>query len=57
MVEYDGLAAAQKALVQLNGQDIYANCCTLRIEYAKVPGSLRLSCLTAVRPAECPHQH
>lgn len=34
-VEYDRPESAQRALVQLNGADIYANCCTLKIEYAK----------------------
>lgn len=36
MVEFDSVGAAQRALMQLNGADIYSNCCTLRIEYAKV---------------------
>jgi hypothetical protein len=36
-VEYDASESAQRAMVQLNGADIYANCCTLKIEYAKVP--------------------
>ena len=30
------MASAQRAKSQLDGADIYAGCCTLKIEYAKV---------------------
>lgn len=33
---YDSVASAQRAKSQLDGADIYAGCCTLKIEYAKV---------------------
>ncbi len=33
---YDTVASAQRAKSQLDGADIYAGCCTLKIEYAKV---------------------
>eukprot|EP00047_Mylnosiga_fluctuans_P014794 m.41216 g.41216 ORF g.41216 m.41216 type:complete len:512 (-) comp5658_c0_seq1:103-1638(-) len=35
LVEFEDVAAAQRALVNLNGADVYANCCTLKIEFAK----------------------
>lgn len=35
-VRYDSVASAQRAKSQLDGADIYAGCCTLKIEYAKV---------------------
>ncbi|KAF7649280.1 hypothetical protein LDENG_00143880 [Lucifuga dentata] len=35
MVEYPELKDAQKAKLALNGADIYAGCCTLKIEYAR----------------------
>ena len=35
MVEFVSLEAAQRAFTHLNGADIYSNCCTLKIEYAK----------------------
>ena len=35
-VRYDTVASAQRAKSQLDGADIYAGCCTLKIEYAKV---------------------
>ncbi|KAK9540744.1 hypothetical protein VZT92_003175 [Zoarces viviparus] len=35
MVEYPDLEDAQKAKLALNGADIYAGCCTLKIEYAR----------------------
>ena len=33
---YDSIPSAQRAKSQLDGADIYAGCCTLKIEYAKV---------------------
>lgn len=36
MVEFDNLDAATRARENLNGADIYAGCCTLKIDYAKV---------------------
>lgn len=33
---FDNVEAAQRALATLNGQDIYAGCCTLKIDYSKV---------------------
>ncbi|XP_030388299.1 heterogeneous nuclear ribonucleoprotein L isoform X9 [Scaptodrosophila lebanonensis] len=35
MVEFDSLDAATRARENLNGADIYAGCCTLKIDYAK----------------------
>ncbi|XP_058964014.1 heterogeneous nuclear ribonucleoprotein L-like isoform X1 [Pocillopora verrucosa] len=35
LVEFDNVEAAQRALATLNGQDIYAGCCTLKIDYSK----------------------
>ncbi|XP_017051022.1 heterogeneous nuclear ribonucleoprotein L isoform X12 [Drosophila ficusphila] len=35
MVEFDNLDAATRARENLNGADIYAGCCTLKIDYAK----------------------
>lgn len=35
-VTFDIVEAAQRALATLNGQDIYAGCCTLKIDYSKV---------------------
>ncbi|KAM3865222.1 heterogeneous nuclear ribonucleoprotein L-like [Diretmus argenteus] len=35
MVEYPSVENAQKAKLALNGADIYAGCCTLKIEYAR----------------------
>ncbi|XP_056423416.1 heterogeneous nuclear ribonucleoprotein L-like isoform X2 [Hyla sarda] len=35
MVEFETVLSAQKAKAALNGADIYAGCCTLKIEYAK----------------------
>ncbi|XP_067093016.1 heterogeneous nuclear ribonucleoprotein L-like [Osmerus mordax] len=35
MVEYPSIQCAQKAKAALNGADIYAGCCTLKIEYAR----------------------
>uniref|UniRef100_W5NFM4 Heteroous nuclear ribonucleoprotein L like n=1 Tax=Lepisosteus oculatus TaxID=7918 RepID=W5NFM4_LEPOC len=35
MVEYQSVQSAQKAKAALNGADIYAGCCTLKIEYAR----------------------
>ncbi|XP_066451964.1 heterogeneous nuclear ribonucleoprotein L-like isoform X2 [Eleutherodactylus coqui] len=35
MVEFETVHNAQKAKAALNGADIYAGCCTLKIEYAK----------------------
>lgn len=36
IVTFDNVEAAQRALATLNGQDIYAGCCTLKIDYSKV---------------------
>ncbi len=36
MITFDNVEAAQRALATLNGQDIYAGCCTLKIDYSKV---------------------
>uniref|UniRef100_UPI0037E731C7 heterogeneous nuclear ribonucleoprotein L-like n=1 Tax=Semicossyphus pulcher TaxID=241346 RepID=UPI0037E731C7 len=35
MVEFETVEDAQKAKLALNGADIYAGCCTLKIEYAR----------------------
>lgn len=35
MVEFESIECAQKAKAALNGADIYAGCCTLKIEYAR----------------------
>ncbi|XP_036402440.1 heterogeneous nuclear ribonucleoprotein L-like [Megalops cyprinoides] len=35
MVEFESVQSAQKAKAALNGADIYAGCCTLKIEYAR----------------------
>ncbi|XP_064173743.1 heterogeneous nuclear ribonucleoprotein L-like [Anguilla rostrata] len=35
MVEFETVQNAQKAKAALNGADIYAGCCTLKIEYAR----------------------
>ncbi|XP_068444821.1 heterogeneous nuclear ribonucleoprotein L-like [Clinocottus analis] len=35
MVEYPSVEDARKAKLALNGADIYAGCCTLKIEYAR----------------------
>ncbi|XP_030078598.1 heterogeneous nuclear ribonucleoprotein L isoform X7 [Drosophila hydei] len=35
MVEFDSLDAATRARENLNGADIYAGCCTLKIDFAK----------------------
>ncbi|XP_078505146.1 heterogeneous nuclear ribonucleoprotein L-like [Lissotriton helveticus] len=35
MVEFENILGAQKAKAALNGADIYAGCCTLKIEYAR----------------------
>ncbi|XP_031557317.1 heterogeneous nuclear ribonucleoprotein L-like isoform X2 [Actinia tenebrosa] len=35
LVEFDTVESAQRALARLNGQDIYAGCCTLKIDYSK----------------------
>lgn len=35
---FDSNTSAQRAKQQLDGADIYAGCCTLKIEYAKVRG-------------------
>lgn len=35
LVEFDSNASAQRTKQQLDGADIYAGCCTLKIEYAK----------------------
>ncbi|KAM6956743.1 heterogeneous nuclear ribonucleoprotein L-like [Aplochiton taeniatus] len=35
MVEFESIQCAQKAKSALNGADIYAGCCTLKIEYAR----------------------
>ncbi|XP_035461606.1 heterogeneous nuclear ribonucleoprotein L-like isoform X2 [Scophthalmus maximus] len=35
LVEFESVQCAQKAKAALNGADIYAGCCTLKIEYAR----------------------
>ncbi|XP_041959514.1 heterogeneous nuclear ribonucleoprotein L-like [Alosa pseudoharengus] len=35
MVEFESIQNAQRAKAALNGADIYAGCCTLKIEYAR----------------------
>ena len=35
-VRFESDASASRAKQQLDGADIYAGCCTLKIEYAKV---------------------
>uniref|UniRef100_A0A3P8UGY6 Heteroous nuclear ribonucleoprotein L like n=1 Tax=Cynoglossus semilaevis TaxID=244447 RepID=A0A3P8UGY6_CYNSE len=35
MVEFESVQSAQKVKAALNGADIYAGCCTLKIEYAR----------------------
>lgn len=35
-ITFDNVEAAERALAALNGQDIYAGCCTLKIDYSKV---------------------
>lgn len=35
MVEMDSILAAQRAKAALNGADIYRDCCTIKVEYAK----------------------
>ena len=37
MVEFDTLESADKARSSLHGCDIYDNCCTMKVEYSKVP--------------------
>nr|XP_046233072.1 heterogeneous nuclear ribonucleoprotein L-like isoform X2 [Scatophagus argus] len=41
MVEFESVADAQKAKLALNGADIYAGCCTLKIEHAR-PNTLNV---------------
>lgn len=36
LVEFDSTVSAQRAKQHLDGADIYAGCCTLKIEYARV---------------------
>ncbi|XP_018546243.1 heterogeneous nuclear ribonucleoprotein L-like [Lates calcarifer] len=43
MVEFESVQCAQKAKAALNGADIYAGCCTLKIEYARVRDTKHLS--------------
>lgn len=43
---FESVLCAQKAKAALNGADIYAGCCTLKIEYARV--MLRSSLLTVL---------
>ena len=40
MVEFDSLDTAKQAKIALEGSDIYAGCCTLRIGFAKVSWTL-----------------
>ena len=35
MVEYNELAAAKHAKKALQDQDIYSDCCTIKVEYAR----------------------
>ena len=36
LVEFESTVSAQRAKQHLDGADIYAGCCTLKIEYARV---------------------
>lgn len=36
LCRFESVHCAQKAKAALNGADIYAGCCTLKIEYARV---------------------
>lgn len=36
LVEFDTIATARRAKHAMNGADIYAGCCTLKVEFAKV---------------------
>ena len=36
LVEFDSNASALRAKANLDGADIYAGCCTLKIEFARV---------------------
>jgi heterogeneous nuclear ribonucleoprotein L len=36
MIEFDSIEASKRAKDALDGADIYSDCCTLKIEYAKV---------------------
>lgn len=36
LLTFDSVDDARKAKLELNGADIYASCCTLKIEYARV---------------------
>ena len=36
LVEFDSNVSANRAKQNLDGADIYAGCCTLKIEYARV---------------------
>lgn len=49
---FDNVEAAQRALATLNGQDIYAGCCTLKIDYSKVI-SFELWVLLGFFPFQC----
>ena len=35
MVELDSVESARRVKQELHGRDVYTNCCTLRVEYAK----------------------
>ena len=35
-IEFETVAAAQRAKEELDGKDIYPSCCTLKIEFAKI---------------------
>lgn len=37
---FESVQYAQKAKAALNGADIYAGCCTLKIEYARVSSNI-----------------
>ncbi|XP_043239664.1 polypyrimidine tract-binding protein 2-like isoform X5 [Amphibalanus amphitrite] len=37
LIQYPDVVTAQAAKLQLDGQNIYNSCCTLRIEYSKLP--------------------
>lgn len=40
LCRFESVHCAQKAKAALNGADIYAGCCTLKIEYARVSGDV-----------------
>ena len=49
LCRFESVHCAQKAKAALNGADIYAGCCTLKIEYARVSGDASPHAHTHVR--------